>query len=324
MTRATDITVVIPVYNRAHTLPRTLRSIDRQTISPARIILVDNGSIDSSLSIAREWAATRPDVTVLSEPRRGACAARNRGLAEVNTAWTMFFDSDDEMLPRHIADFHEATRHYPTSDIIGRDALHVDVSGHTRRLYFCPSQGNPLFHHLFRGSLATQRYMARTELFRRAGGWNESLKGWDDFELGTRMLLQSPRVLRLMGEPTVTIHWQAESLTGIDFSSRPEVWEAALETIRHDIIATPTLNDTTRQRYLRWADGVAAILAARYAREGNNEAQPAEYRSNAYMRSRDLLERTLHATDRPAIIRLIFHHNRLFGRLTWPLAKLLL
>lgn len=324
MTRAADITVVIPVYNRAHTLPRTLRSIDRQTMSPARIILVDNGSTDSSLSIARNWADTRPDVTVLSEPRRGACAARNRGLAEVSTAWTMFFDSDDEMLPRHIADFHEATRHADTPDIIGRDVLHVDTNGHTRRLHFCPADGNPMFHHLFRGSLATQRFMARTELFRRAGCWNESLKCWNDFELGTRLLMLSPRVLRLGGKPTVLIHWQADSLTGVDFSSRPDVWERALEAIRHNINSAPLLDEASRQRYLRWADGVAAILAAQYAREGKNKTQSAEYRDNAARRSRELLDRTLHLTDRPTIIRLIYHHNRLFGRLTWPLAKLLL
>ena len=77
------VTIVIPVYNRAHTIARTLRSIDAQTLRPARVILVDNNSSDSSVDAMRAWADGKDYVTLLSQPRPGACAARNRGLDHV-------------------------------------------------------------------------------------------------------------------------------------------------------------------------------------------------------------------------------------------------
>ena len=50
------VTIVIPVYNRAHTIARTLRSIDTQTLRPAHVILVDNNSSDNSVDVMRAWA----------------------------------------------------------------------------------------------------------------------------------------------------------------------------------------------------------------------------------------------------------------------------
>ena len=76
------ITIVIPAYNRAHTLSRTLASIEKQNVAPAKVVLVDNASSDSTLSLIRDWAA-KPhpfEVTVVAEQKRGACAARNRGV----------------------------------------------------------------------------------------------------------------------------------------------------------------------------------------------------------------------------------------------------
>ena len=299
------ITVVIPVYNRAHTVERTLRSLDAQTQKPAAVILVDNNSTDASLSILHSWVSSRPYATVTSESRPGACAARNRGLELVETPFVMFFDSDDEMLPTHVADFTSAIQRHPSVDIFGRDILTRLPDGREKKLYFKAYE--PMFNHLFRGCLSTQRIVVRTDLVRRVGGWDERLPGWDDFELGVRLLLATDRVYDLGGRPSVLTHFTDESITGTSFSLHPERWEISLETIRRDIKAAQ------RSDLNCWVDSRTAILAAQYAREGRTDLADS------------LMERLLASPSGRRYrhrLRLLYHHNRIFNRLTWLLARI--
>lgn len=292
------ITVVIPVRDRADTLPRTLASIDAQTMRPAAVVLVDNASADASLSILHQWAASRPFAIVDTETRPGACAARNRGLTHVDTPYVMFFDSDDEMHPRHIEDFHrEAER--TDADILGRHITAITPTGTTRTLYFSPRR--PLFNHIFRGSLSTQRIIIRTGLVRQVGGWDDTLPAWNDYELGVRLLLASPTISRVPGPPSVTVHPTPGSITGTSFSASPAKWERSLARIR--ALLPP------QQRV--WADARAMILAARYAAESAPEA--------AARLKAEVMARTPH----PRRMELIYRHNIRFGRLTWLLLPIL-
>ncbi|MDE6573922.1 MAG: glycosyltransferase family 2 protein, partial [Muribaculaceae bacterium] len=92
------LSIIIPVYNRESIVLRTLESVERQTLRPLKLILVDNGSSDGTLAVLEQWrqehAAPGFEVEVYSEPVPGACAARNKGLAVADTEFVMFFDSD--------------------------------------------------------------------------------------------------------------------------------------------------------------------------------------------------------------------------------------
>lgn len=319
MKDASPITVVIPVFNRASTLQRTLQSIDSQTLRPAAVIIVDNGSTDDSLAIANRWAEGRDNTIVLSEPRPGACAARNRGLDAVETEWTMFFDSDDVMLPNHIADFTRAIHTNPEASIIGRDIFTIHLDGRKKRNYF-KAGNNAMFHHLFRGSLGTLRHMAKTDLYLKAGKWNEKISGWDDFELGVRMLLMSPIVASIPGIPSAHAYQQSESITGTSFSANPDRWEKSLDEIRNHFSSLPSSNPQ-RGKYLAWLDARSMILAAQYEREALAQpSTPLAEKSHAL--SRRLYEQVMSRTSHPHIMRLTFAHNRCFNRLTWVLVKL--
>lgn len=302
-----DITVVIPVFNRAHTLPRTLASVGKQIMLPDEVILVDNNSADSSMKIMTAWRETMAQrglkVTVTSETAPGAAAARNKGLSLVTTKYVMFFDSDDEMLPCHVRDFAEALAANPAAEVAGRDIEMRLLDGSSKRGYF--RARNAMFHHIFRGTMSTQRIVVTTELVRRVGEWDASLRQWDDYELGIRYLLANPVIINLSGAPSVITHSQAESLTGTDHTSAAGQWEKALDTCRGNIISAG------RTELIPWLDTRYAILAAHYYNEGSR--QPA----------RSLLEKTLSDTPHPRRIALLYHHNRIFRRLTWVAARIL-
>lgn len=309
-----SITIVIPVLNREKTLPATLQSIAGQTMQPDEIILVDNGSTDRSREIMREWAMGRDNVILLQESKKGACAARNAGLRVVKSEFVEFFDSDDIMLPHHIEEFETAIDLHPDVDIFGRDIYLQNVNGSRRRLYF--SAKNPMFNHIFRSSLSTGRIVVRTELVRKVGGWNENLVGWDDYELGVRLLLERPTLLKLNGEPSVIALKHADSISGLLYSDFPHRWENAIDTIRQ------ILQNSNETQTLTWLDARSMILAAQYQREADNEKDITKKRHRSLLAlslKNKVLGRGLH----PTRMKLVYLHNRYFNRFTWVLVKLL-
>ena len=89
------ITVVVPVYNVEAYLDRCLNSIVHQTYENLEIILVDDGSTDTSPQICEEWAEKDARIRVIRQDNAGVGMARNTGIAHANGAYICFFDSDD-------------------------------------------------------------------------------------------------------------------------------------------------------------------------------------------------------------------------------------
>jgi glycosyltransferase involved in cell wall biosynthesis len=85
------ITVVVPVYNGARFLAEALDSVLAQSLTPAEIVAIDDGSTDESPSIL----AAYPQVRVLRQENAGCARARNRGVAEARFHFVAFLDQDD-------------------------------------------------------------------------------------------------------------------------------------------------------------------------------------------------------------------------------------
>jgi len=99
------ISVVIPSYNRKHTLERALQSVFDQTSRVDEVILVDDGSTDGSSEMVRQQF---PSVIVLTQPNLGVSAARNHGIARARCEWIALLDSDDSWLAQKIAQVRQA------------------------------------------------------------------------------------------------------------------------------------------------------------------------------------------------------------------------
>ena len=145
MSQPLSVSVVIPVYNRAHFIVECLDSVASQTLLPHEIIVVDDGSTDETPSVVREWSQrTGVDVHLICQSNRGAAAARNTAILASHGRLIALLDSDDVWLPTHLERLVEPFERY--SDL----AL---SAGNTERLDNLPlfkttAYGEDLFQRL--------------------------------------------------------------------------------------------------------------------------------------------------------------------------------
>ena len=94
-TETPTISVIVPVYNVERYLPVCLESIVQQSMYDYEVILVDDGSTDSSGTICDEYAGKHPQFRVIHQENKGLSGARNTGIREAKGEYLYFVDSDD-------------------------------------------------------------------------------------------------------------------------------------------------------------------------------------------------------------------------------------
>ena len=93
------VTIIIPCYKAAATLRRAVDSTLCGAPADTRLLLVDDGSPDSTGTLCDELASADSRITALHRANGGAGAARSTGLDAATGDWVLFLDADDELLP---------------------------------------------------------------------------------------------------------------------------------------------------------------------------------------------------------------------------------
>lgn len=132
------ITVVIPIYNREHTILRAIQSIKDQTIPVDEIILIDDASTDNAIQCVQ---SKYPDVHIIALPyKQGAQAARARGVFEAKGEWIAFLDSDDYWLPQKLElQLEKASQGY---DVVHGACLRILEDGSKELFAIPPDEGD--------------------------------------------------------------------------------------------------------------------------------------------------------------------------------------
>lgn len=100
--------VSMPVYNAENTVNTAIGSILTQTFSDYEFIIIENGSTDKSLNIARAYEAAFPKLRVLQSEQKGVSHARNMGLDEAKGEYVVFLDADDRYVPDALEIMHSS------------------------------------------------------------------------------------------------------------------------------------------------------------------------------------------------------------------------
>ena len=191
------ISVIIPCYNVERYVERAVRSVLAQTHPDIELIVVDDGSTDGTRERLRALKEELGDrITVLDQENRGACAARNTGLAKATGDLVQFLDADDVLLPGKLS--HQAS----VAERSGRPALVVgssriiDPAGNTvRTVVQQPGDRDPWMDLMSHGLNITSTNLWERAAVEQAGGWREGLGSSQEYDLMCRMLQQGARVV---------------------------------------------------------------------------------------------------------------------------------
>lgn len=190
MSGSVPVTVIVPAYNAAEFLPITLQSLQQQTLAPAQVIVVDDGSTDATVAIAERHGAT-----CLRQDNAGPGAARNRGLHAATSEFVAFLDADDWYVPDKLERSLEHLRELKAA-CISTDAWivrgdRVDRRKNDRRIV-------PMaltLELLLRGNpVVCSTVVARRESVLACGGFDEdpALVATEDYDLWLRMSAREP------------------------------------------------------------------------------------------------------------------------------------
>lgn len=118
------ISVIVPVFNVERFLAKCLDSLVAQTLKEIEIVIVNDGSSDSSGAIIDSYARQHSNIVVVNKVNGGLASARNEGVKAATAAYVAFVDSDDWIAPEMMADML-AVAEKETADIVCCNLVHV-------------------------------------------------------------------------------------------------------------------------------------------------------------------------------------------------------
>jgi glycosyltransferase involved in cell wall biosynthesis len=186
-----QISVVIPSYNRAHTLERALLSVLGQTSAADEIIVVDDGSTDHSASLIRQY----PTVKLIQQQNKGVSAARNTGIRAASFEWIALLDSDDEWLVNKLSDIRQAQQDHPDISLFHSNEIWIRNGIRVNPMNKHNKYGGEIFHHcLPLCVISPSAVVIHRSLFDDCGLFNEDLPACEDYDLWLRICHRYPVV----------------------------------------------------------------------------------------------------------------------------------
>ena len=105
--------IIIPTYNRAWILGKTLQQIQSQSFTDWELIVVDDGSTDTTKELVLQFSRQDTRIKYIYQPNARQAAARQKGLENATGTWVTYIDSDDEIYPTYLQTAHEYFLKHP-------------------------------------------------------------------------------------------------------------------------------------------------------------------------------------------------------------------
>jgi glycosyltransferase involved in cell wall biosynthesis len=188
------VSVITPFYNGEAYLTDTIESVIRQEYTNWELILIDDGSLDSSTEIAKSYSAKFPNKILYLEHKnhrnRGPSASRNLGLAQSRGELLAFLDSDDVWLPGKLEQQVKVLQNNPQASVVCEASKYwnswsdsqkkdiiVQVTGEVDKLYHAPELISLLYPLGHGPGFCTCGVIFRKEVLNDVGGFDESFTG---------------------------------------------------------------------------------------------------------------------------------------------------
>jgi glycosyltransferase involved in cell wall biosynthesis len=193
------VSVLIPLYNKADYLEETLQSVLNQTYPNIEIIIVDDGSTDGSLDIAKKYLSEH--VRVFEQKKKGACAARNKAFELSKGDFIQYLDADD-LLDKNKIDIQvKILSNNPDCLVIGHGYELYEPSNGQKEL---TKRGFPnkdytdsksfILDDLYEAAIIHYWLMPRM-IVEKTGGWDERISIYDDRDFYLRLVPLVPKII---------------------------------------------------------------------------------------------------------------------------------
>lgn len=193
------VSILVPAFNAGPWIADSIRSALAQTWEPKEIIVVDDGSRDRTLEIAKQFESDV--VRVVSQKNRGAAAARNLALSFSKGDYIQWLDADDLLSPDKIARQMEVLRARPNERALASCEFGRFIHNPKRSKFVATAlwhdmspaefMRRKLGQNLF---MQTAVWLVSRELTQKAGPWNTDMLTDDDGEYFGRVLMHSDEI----------------------------------------------------------------------------------------------------------------------------------
>jgi len=207
------ISIITPTYNRATSLPRALESIFDQTFKNWEIIIIDDGSTDTTQEILKKFQEQNKNVICIKHDKnKGVTAARNTGLHEAKGDYIAFLDSDDVWLPQKLEKQLEVFNRSPDIGLVYTGALFINEKGGEQRIKNATVEGYIYEQEIaFNPIGSPSRVMVKREVFEKVGMFDENFSVLEDWEMWIRITKTYP--VRSINEPLIHYFESADSMS---------------------------------------------------------------------------------------------------------------
>jgi glycosyltransferase involved in cell wall biosynthesis len=223
------VSIIIPLYNKAPFIERSLKSALGQTFADFELIVVDDGSTDGGHEIVERCGDSR--VRLIRQANAGPGAARNRGLAEASGEFVAFLDADDEWLPAFLEKSLACLEQHAEAACVSSGYVQYPAGksmepfwrgrGLRDGVYRIGPDADPLFVVHLLAYLCPWNTVARIETVRKWGGFFDQWRCLyaEDAFLWLKVILNEH--ITVLMEPLVCFHTEASALSRNLKKARP-------------------------------------------------------------------------------------------------------
>jgi glycosyltransferase involved in cell wall biosynthesis len=181
-----DVTVALPIYNGGRQVRRALDGLLEQTVRPAEIIAVDDGSTDVTPEILSEYEREHETVRVLThETNRGLPTALNAAIEATDQTYIARQDVDDQSVPNRIEEQYQYMTDHPAVDVVGAAVDVIDGQGNVQDTIHPPSDPSSVLAH--RNPFVHGAVMMHREAIEDVGGYDPLFDNSQDYDLWIRL-----------------------------------------------------------------------------------------------------------------------------------------
>ena len=272
------VSVLIPVYNCERYLQQALESILRQTMADFEVLVLDDGSSDRSVEIAKAIAVRDQRVIVAEGGHCGVVAQRNRGIALARADLVAMMDADDIASPDRLAVEVAFLEKHPEVCAVGAQVLRIDSDGLPIDFWKLPERHEDIDEAHIEGrpgAIVNPTVMMRRDVVQQIGGYRANYDSAEDYDLFLRL----GEVGRLANVRGVLLRYRLH-LKSLTFSraeyqremARKALEEAWLRRKRAGTVPTGVLKiRTPSEEELMW-DWARSAFAARNFHTARNHS----------------------------------------------------